>query len=45
VLDHAVQRDVFHDFELSHLSLRVLGGINPQASTSSDVCRLPNAKS
>ena len=23
-LDHAVQRDVFHDFELSHLSLRVL---------------------
>src|SRR4051812_25222420 len=25
VLDHAVQRDVFHDSELSHLSLRVLG--------------------
>src|SRR5438067_3716921 len=25
VLDHAVQRDVFDDFELSHLSLRVLG--------------------
>jgi len=24
-LDHAVQRDVFDDFELSHLSLRVLG--------------------
>src|SRR2546428_4999289 len=25
VLDHAVQRDVFDDCELSHLSLRVLG--------------------
>ncbi|HEX9155759.1 MAG TPA: hypothetical protein VF819_09350 [Nitrospira sp.] len=25
VLDHAVQRDVFDEFELSHLSLRVLG--------------------
>src|ERR1700727_1822564 len=25
VLDHAVQRDVFHDSELSHLSLRVPG--------------------
>src|SRR5438128_7462441 len=25
VLDHAVQRDVFDDLELSHLSLRVLG--------------------
>jgi hypothetical protein len=24
-LDHAVQRDVFDDFELSHLSLRVQG--------------------
>ena len=25
VLDHAVQRDVFDDFELSHLNLRVPG--------------------
>src|SRR5918911_4001434 len=25
VLDHAIQRDVFDDFELSHLSLRVPG--------------------
>src|SRR6266571_364307 len=29
VLDHAVQRDVFDDFELSHLSLRVLGCQHP----------------
>src|SRR5262245_40429484 len=42
VLDHAVQRDVFDDFELSHLSLRVLG-VSTQVSTSSDVCRLPNS--
>jgi hypothetical protein len=29
VLDHAVQRDVFDDFELSHLSLLALGCQHP----------------
>src|SRR5262245_22182995 len=42
VLDHAIQRDVFDDFELSHLSLRVLGCQHPGLDFSSDVCRLPN---
>src|SRR5215212_3196108 len=42
-LDHAVQRDVFDDFELSHLALRVRG-VDTQVSISSDVCRLPNGE-
>ena len=29
VLDHAIQRDVLDDFELSHLNLRVLGCQHP----------------
>ena len=41
VLDHAVQRDVFDDFELSQLILYVLGCQHP-FSTASTVCRLPN---
>src|SRR5438132_13229188 len=43
VLDHAIQRDVFDDFELSHLSLRVPECQHP-VSTSSNACRLPNAQ-
>jgi hypothetical protein len=39
VLDHAVQRDVFDDFELSHLSLRVLGCQHPSEKYKED--RMP----